>query len=244
MNIIKILVKVPLIIAFITAPNISSAKNTFDFASMLKSLASLYNINLEQLDTSKQQGNMMQKQNDLSEKQLKTLEDFNKAITGKYGFGKLEQSSTKAWLNDSQNLEDLLNSYLKSGSQFGRLAQQHEKQFPIKILNSSNSSLGSTDKDYYNLSARTVLSTRTASEYEFNNIDYKLASQEALIQKIDTTNNVKAALDLLARLQGEGNKIMLENLRMMSIHTQQTAIDSQGQINSIAKSAKFLSTEN
>lgn len=239
----KTLIKVFLLLTLSVSPIVSNAKSrgpVINISGILKSIASIYGINLSQLEELQKQYEMFQKQYDIYKDQLEELKDTKKAFTGKYGFGKIDKSSVKAWLNDEQNIKKLLNAYDSGSGQFGRLAKAYEKEFPIDGTKFMGRGFSDIDKQYYSLSAKTALSTRTASEMEFNNIDTKISTQESLQQKIDSTDNVKASVDLLARMQAEGNKIMLENLRMLSILTQQAAIDSQGQINAVAKSARFL----
>lgn len=240
----KKLITISLISIILLTPTIEakSRGGGFNPAGIIKAIMKQYGVNLDQLETNYKELEELYRQYEMFEKQLKSLDESKNALTGKNGFGWANaKSSARAWLSNEQNIKNLLNSYKSSSSQFGRLAQEHEKQFPIDAGSFMGSDYTQKDIDYYNLSAKTVLSARTASELEFNNIDTKLEAQEILQRKIDTTNDVKAAIDLLARLQAENNKIQLENLRMLSVLTQQEAVSEQARINAMAQNAKFLS---
>ena len=213
-----------------------------DFSSILKAIAQTYGVNLEQLETAKNEMDQLQRTYDLNEKQLKQSEEIRSALTGKNNYGQKDfKSYGNAWLTDGSNVNDLIDAYTTGNGLVGSIAKNREKEFPIELDTLTNARFNKTDIDYYRLSAKTALSTRAASEAEFSRIEHKLRDQELLQKSIDDSHNLKSSVDLLVRMQSEGNKIMLENLRMLSVLTQQSAIVQQADVNARIQNAKFLS---
>ena len=138
-------------------------------------------------------------------------------------------------------MNNLLDAYSAGNGLVGGIAKNREREFPIDLDVINKSKLNKQDIDYYKLSAKTALSTRAASEAEFNRIEQKIRDQEKLQKEINNTENLKSSVDLLARIQAENNKISLESLRMLSVLTQQSAISEQAQVNARVQNAKFLS---
>ena len=241
------LIRILLIVSLVFASNVSFAKHKrrpapVDFTSILKALAQTYGVNLEQLETQKDQTSQLQRSYDMYEKQLKKLEENNKAITGKTGYGLKDfQTYNNTWLDDRSNMNNLLDAYSAGNGLVGGIAKNREREFPIDLDVINKSKLNKQDIDYYKLSAKTALSTRAASEAEFNRIEQKIRDQEKLQKEINNTENLKSSVDLLARIQAENNKISLESLRMLSVLTQQSAISEQAQVNARVQNAKFLS---
>lgn len=213
----------------------------FNVTGIIKAILKTYGVNIEQLEMAEKELEELQRQYEMYEEQLKSLEKQREALTGTNSYGLKDfQSSVDSWFKGGSSIDKLQNSFSQGQGPFARLAQKHEGQFPIDTKFLTNSSFTRRDIDYYTLSAKTALSTRTASEIEFDKIEEKLKAQESLQTSIDTTTDLKQSVDLLARMQAENNKIMIENLRMLAVLTQQSAVAEQAQVNARIQNAKFL----
>lgn len=173
------------------------------------------------------------------------IRDITKNMIGNYNMGNSGfDPNMQSWGNDTQDWNGVLNVAQNSGSSsdYGQMVKQLSGQYPINtdIIKQTNPNV--MDQSFYQLKAQTALAGRAASELDYNNIQKQINYQQSLQQKIDTTTDIKAAMDLQNRLQVEGNLINLELLRQLSLLSQQKSLDAQQQVNSAIKNAQFLKT--
>ena len=210
-------------------------------SGIIDAIMKTYGVNMEQLETAKNQSSELARSYKIYEEQLKNLQESKSALTGKNNYGLKDfKTYTSTWSNSANNMNELLAAYKANDGLVASVAATREQEFPLDLEIMSNSKFNKRDSDYHKLSAKTALSTRSASETEFNRIEGKIKDQEQLQKSIDNSQTLKHSVDLLVRMQAEGNKIMLENLRMLSILTQQAAISEQERVNARIQSARFL----
>lgn len=176
--------------------------------------------------------------------QLNKLVDQLNSITGNYGLGLedfLDQAET--WGDDIEDWEDVLETYERGNVEgaLGKASRQMEEQFPIDTA--AVAEKDPKGAEYYEVHAETALAARATSQVEFDQIEDNIEYQQAMLQKIDSSPNLKAAVDLLGRLQAESNLIQLRILRMMAINSQQQSIESQGYANAALERIEFYETD-
>jgi hypothetical protein len=168
---------------------------------------------------------------DLEQQTLQTM-------IGNYGYGSLDYNpNLQSWGNNTGNWNSLLSSYQQSDNGVGQIAQQHNQQFPIQQSSVANPNPQSLDAKYNSVLAQTALAMRSASEYDYNNIQTQITYLQQLHDQIDKTTNLKAAIDLQNRTQYESSSIQIELLRLTALSNQQQAIESQGESNTVVNNA-------
>lgn len=113
----------------------------------------------------------------------------------------------------------------------GRVAEQLKNEFPINPESKTINPKALQDR-YNLLQAKTALAARAASQLSFDTVNQQLQYHHKTLQpKIDTTDDIKSAMDLQNRLIFENNLIQLEILRQAAISNQQQAIETQADVN-------------
>lgn len=77
------------------------------------------------------------------------------------------------------------------------------------------------------------------STYEFNDIQKHLDNIHELTQKIEATDNAKAATDLNSRLIAELAYVSVQELKMLTLLNEQTSQQSAGNIAAMSQQAAF-----
>jgi hypothetical protein len=159
-------------------------------------------------------------------------------MIGSYGYGSLNYNpNLQSWGSNSENWNSVLSSYQQGGNGVAQIAQEHNQQFPIQQSSVVNPNPQSLDAKYYSLQAQTALAARSASEYDYNNIQKQINNLQQLHDQVDKTTDLKAAVDLQNRLQYESSVIQIELLRLASLSNQQQAIEAQGESNAVVNNA-------
>jgi hypothetical protein len=159
-------------------------------------------------------------------------------MIGSYGYGSLNYNpNLQSWGNNTDNWSSILSSYQQGNNGVGQIAQQHNQQFPIQQNTVANPNSQSLDAKYYSLQAQTALAARSASEYDYNNIQTQITNLQQLHDQIDKTTNLKAAIDLQNRLQYESSIIQIELLRLAALSNQQQAVEAQGESNGVVNNS-------
>ena len=159
-------------------------------------------------------------------------------MIGSYGYGNFNfNQNLQSWGTNTENWNQVLNDYQQGQNGIGQLAQQNNQQFPIQQNTIVNPNPQSLDAKYYTLQSQTALAARSASEYDYNNIQNQINNLQQLHDQIDSATNLKAAIDLQNRLQYESAMIQIELLRLAALSNQQQAIESQGESNAEVNNA-------
>jgi hypothetical protein len=202
----------------------SSTANGDVFSSILNELEDQTNLQQQIQQYTSQMTNLQQQ----------TLQ----TMIGSYGYGSLSYNpNLPSWGSNTDNWNLMLTSYQQGSNGVGQIAQQHNQQFPIQQSTAANPNPQSLDAKYYSLQAQTALAARSASEYDYNNIQTQITNLQQLHDQIDKTTNLKAAIDLQNRLQYESSAIQIELLRLAALSNQQQSIETQGESNSIVNNA-------
>jgi hypothetical protein len=185
-----------------------------------------------------QQTNLQQQIQQYTSQMTGLQQQTLQTMIGSYGYGSLNYNpNLQSWGNNTDNWSSTLNSYQQGGNGVGQIAQQHNQQFPIQQSTVANPNSQSLDAKYYSLQAQTALAARSASEYDYNNIQTKITNLQQLHDQIDKTTNIKAAIDLQNRLQYESSVIQIELLRLAALSNQQQAIEAQGESDAVVNNA-------
>lgn len=176
------------------------------------------------------------------------IKDFDEQIKnfmeGNYSWGSYFVTDYHTW-KGNETWSDVI-SMAQHGSYSGDLGDMMEtlaRDFPINIniVNISNSN--EQDQKDYALKASIALAARTASQYDYDQIQKQIDEMNKIKTEIDKTENLKSAVDLQNRLQVENSMMQLSILRQLSLLNQQQALKSQEEANAMVKNAEFLGAQ-
>lgn len=125
----------------------------------------------------------------------------------------------------------------------GEMIQEITRNFPSDHDAYNRGISNPSAQRYYAEKSQTTIAARAASQLDYNKIQQQIAYQQLLMQQIEKTKDIKAAMDLANRIQVEGNLINLEILRQSALVNQQQAITEQASVMSALSNAKFLTKE-
>ena len=184
-------------------------------------------------------------QRDMLKSQL-NIEDLMKQVngnmTGHSGFGDYKFHDYQTYGSTARDWASVM-AMAERGQGSGALGDtmgRAGKEFPIDRETYNKSISNRQSQQYYAMKSQTTLAARAASELDFNKIEDQLAYQQMLRQQIETTKDLKAAMDLSNRIQVEGNLISLQLLRQSTLINQQQAVKEEASILSALSNAKFL----
>lgn len=198
------------------------------------SLADLPVIDPAAIFQLKKQLDELGKLKDLHTQSIQQLSQQYGAITGNYGLGNLGyKTDLQSWGKGTERWQSVLQVYQQGGNpgSLSDVAKQLQQQFPIHPSHVANPNPNSMDAKFYELQAKTALTSRAASQMDYDNVQKQMDYMQHLHKEIDKTQNIKSAMDLQNRLLLENNKIQLELLRASALQNQQQAIHAQGEAN-------------
>ena len=82
----------------------------------------------------------------------------------------------------------------------------------------------------------TTFAAMAAGEQAFNSIPRRMETYETLLTELDTTQDLKGSIDLLARISAENGFILNEMMRLNAIQIQQRAARDNQELNSYKRS--------
>lgn len=171
------------------------------------------------------------------------MKQVNEHLTGSSGWGTYQYHDYQSYGDNARDWNRLMRM-AESGSGDGRLGQvmgDLSRQYPVSRETYNKGITDIRSRHYYALKSQTVLAARAASQLDYDRIQEQIAYQQMLQQQIEKTRDLKAAVDLLNRLQVENNLIQLEILRQAALVNQQQAVNEQASINTALSNARFLS---
>jgi hypothetical protein len=181
-----------------------------------------------------------------NQKKMKNLmEQMNGHITGHSGYGTYQFHDYQSYGGGAKdwsgvvNMADLGHGEGALGEMIGSVSRDFSSDRNAYNRGVSNT----TAQRYYATKSQTTIAARAASELDYNKIQQQIAYQQVLMQQIENTKDIKAAMDLANRIQLEGNLINLEILRQSALVNQQQAITEQASVMSALSNAKFLTKE-
>lgn len=169
------------------------------------------------------------------------MKQVNGHLTGVSGQGTFQFHDYQSYGDDASNWSNVLNMVDGANSgPLGDMINGINQQFPINqnVFNASTDDVN--NQNYYALKSKTILAARAASELDYDKIQGQIAYQQMLMQHIESTQDLKAAIDFSNRVQVEGNLINLEILRQVALTNQQQAVNEQANVNAVMANAKFL----
>lgn len=209
-------IAVLLALAFLSSPSLASSKNV----PGLKELKAFMKEQLNQMKT--QYGFEKNELFNNAKSQLQSQ-------TGNYGMGKI--NNTLSDLKARQYSPDSWKEALKVQSggvndRYRELVKDYEKNHP-DVKESNHVSGLNTNKDDEVLvksfqQGRAVnRAVSVQATYAYDNINTHLKNIHALSEKIDKTDNVKAATDLNARIMAEVGYLQAEQIKLQALQNQQ-----------------------
>jgi hypothetical protein len=181
-----------------------------------------------------------------SQKELqKLMEQMNGHMTGHSGYGTYQFHDYQSYglgANDWSGVVNMAKNGRGDGA-LGGMIGSVARDFPLDSR-AYNRGIGNPNSQrYYAIKSQTTMAARAASELDYNKIQQQIAYQQVLMQQIENTRDIKAAMDLANRIQVEGNLINLEILRQSALVNQQQAITEQASVMSALSNAKFLTKQ-
>lgn len=170
------------------------------------------------------------------------MEQLNRSTTGHSGYGSYQFHDYQSYGPGAKDWSSVINMAERGRGEgaLGEMMSAITRDFPSDSVtyNRGVSNLGA--QRYYATKSQTTIAARAASELDYNKIQQQISYQHLLMEQIEKTKDIKAAMDLANRIQLEGNLINLEILRQSALINQQQAITEQASVMGALSNAKFL----
>lgn len=176
--------------------------------------------------------------------QLKQLKNQSEALTGHYGIHKLlnDEIAQHARLWSADNWNTMLNQAAGGNlDRYHELLDFYQKKFPrLSRKQFFPNQPNHPNALHYDINVKTTQNSFAASHYIYDHINKHVIDLQKMLDEIEHANTQKHALDLNSRITAELGFIQLELLKINSINTQMTSLQSQGNINGLTQEAKFI----
>lgn len=209
-----------------------TAQADWDLGEIINILAEINGVKLKGIDEKNAQT-------------IAEIKNMQNLLKGNSGFGAKDYVDYQSWGKGAEDWGSALNVYNTGSGTLGNLAKKlnsdPDNGFPINPNLKTFNPKDAQDR-YSLLQAKTALASRAASQLAFDKIQDQITYHQKNLQpKIDTTQNLKSAVDLQNRLLFENNMIQLEMLRMAALSNQQQAIQTQSEVNHTVINKSFSS---
>lgn len=178
-----------------------------------------------------------------NQKEMQRLMDqINGNVTGHSGYGTYQFHDYQSYGSGANDWSNVINmaGHGHGDGALGGMIGSIARDFPFDSSAYNRGVSNPGTQRYYATKSQTTIAARAASELDYNKIQQQIAYQQLLMQQIENTKNIKAAMDLANRIQVEGNLINLEILRQAALVNQQQAITEQASVMGALSNAKFL----
>ncbi len=202
-----------LAVCLVPSPCKANGIPVFDATSVAQAIAQIeqmakdYELQLEQID--------------------QALANYN-AITGGRDLGTLRNSTAEQDLRRAlpPELQELIG--LNNATSLGAAGLETQSIYndilttydPVTGADLIPSDPGGSVAGAHDRHANTTYAAMAASESAYNNAANRLASYEEMLQKLNTTTDLKESVDLLARITAENGILLNEVMRMQSLQMQ------------------------
>ena len=188
------------------------------------------------------QGQLISTQRDIDS----LIKELNSHVTGNSGWGSYQYHEYQSYGDNARGWAQVLEMAEKGKSSgvLGGVITDIAQQFPIDSESYNLGATNATNQQYYALKAQTVLSSRAASQLDYDKIQDQILYQQMLQQQIEKTKDLKASIDLSNRMQVENNLIALALLRQSAISNQQHSVNEQASVMAALANARFLTKTN
>lgn len=181
-----------------------------------------------------------------NEKDMQRLVDqMHSSVTGHSGYGTYHFHDYQSYGDGAKNWSDVMKmaGNGRGDGALGEMIASIANDFPSDTDAFNRGVNNRSAQQYYEKKSRTIMAARAASELDYNKIQKQIGYQHLLMEQIEKTKDIKAAMDLANRIQVEGNLINLEILRQSALVNQQQAVTEQASVMSALSNAKFLTKE-
>ena len=177
-----------------------------------------------------------------AKQQLDKVKQLANDAEGHYGLGGLMNSAedlkNRQWSpNDWQGALQGLSG--GNPARYQELLHTYQQNHPTLSESAYKKGASLDNAKVYAQDVQVNRAAMVNASYAFNNIKTHLSTLHQLSQKIDETQNTKAALDLNSRLIAEGAYIQTQELKMQILLNQQMAQANADGIAAKTASAKF-----
>jgi len=201
---------------------------------------------MEQMEATAKQAearyNQLKQQFDVLNQQVSVMKNIKAESEGSYGMGGL--------LNSNQDLQkrewspSSWQSTLKGLSggnpaRYQELVNTYKADHPTLSSSDYQKGASAANAKTYSQDIQVNRAAMVNSTYAFNNIKTHLDDIHQLSNQIDSTKNIKAAMDLNSRLVAELAYIQTQELKMQVVMNQQTAQSNADNIAAKTANAKF-----
>ena len=172
----------------------------------------------------------------------KLMDQMNGNMTSHSGYGTYQFHDYQSYGADAKDWTSVVNmaEHGHGDGQLGSMIGSVVRDFPYD-KNAYNRGINNPNyQRYFAVKSHTTIAARAASELDYNKIQQQISYQKILMDQIEKTKDIKAAMDLANRIQLEGNLINLEILRQSALANQQDAINEQASVMGALSNAKFL----
>lgn len=178
-----------------------------------------------------------------SQKSIDSLmNQMNKHMTSHSGYGSYGFKDYQSYGVDGGDWMTVMRmaEHGQGEGALGGMVGKVSKDFPVDAQMYNRVVTDTNSQRYYAMKSGTVLAARAASQLDYNKIQDQIAYQQMLMKQIESTRDLKGAMDLSNRIQVEGNLIYLEILRQAALVNQQQAVTEQAQVLGAYSNARFL----
>jgi Type IV secretion system proteins len=172
----------------------------------------------------------------------KLMDQMNGNMTSHSGYGTYQFHDYQSYGADAEDWTSVVNmaEHGRGDGQLGAMIGSVSRDFPYDKSAYNRGINNPNYQRYFAVKSHTTIAARAASELDYNKIQQQISYQKILMDQIEKTKDIKAAMDLANRIQLESNLINLEILRQSALANQQDAINEQASVMGALSNAKFL----
>ncbi|KTD65362.1 type IV secretion system protein [Legionella spiritensis] len=197
---------------------------------------------IEQLEQLRSQYQLLSQTYNNAKSQLDGIENLTHFNSGHYGFGSLSNSASdlknRQW--SPNTWDDALNNIAGGNpTRYQELVNAYQKNHPAVNETAYLKGASPSRLKQYQSNQAVNQAIGVQATYAFNEVNQHLQAIHDLSARIDQADNTKAAVDLNSRLLAELAYIQMENLRLQTLISQQTAATGAGELTVDGESALF-----
>ncbi|VEG91198.1 type IV secretion system protein [Legionella spiritensis] len=197
---------------------------------------------IEQLEQLRSQYQLLSQTYTNAKSQLDGIEHLTHFNSGHYGFGGLSNSASdlknRQWSPNTWD-DALRNIAGGNPTRYQELVNAYQKSHPAVNETAYLKGASPSRLKQYQSNQAVNQAIGVQATYAFNEVNQHLQAIHDLSARIDQADNTKAAVDLNSRLLAELAYIQMENLRLQTLISQQTAATGAGELTVDGESALF-----
>ncbi len=210
---------------------IGPGEPVFDFSNYHQMLAELKQL--------QQQYTQLRNLYRQAQREYQMTQGVRDSLQGQYGYGAmLDDVTARNW--SPVSWDDALKGVAGGNTtRYETLKQRYVKAHPTLSKEAYQKGSSQRKADDYVQQASINQTATVQSTYTYDELKKHVDTLHQLTQKIDATDNAKAAMDLNSRIQAEMAYLQVESLKMQTLLNQQLAQQGASQLASETESAEF-----